>query len=118
MDKEYISVDEIKKFAPTFPDTKEGIATANGWGMAIKRVLSLGRKVIPVAHWVIEEGEYPYCSYCTSYIESEELTPFCPYCGAEMEMPGVPYKEDEWDKADRYYYEKIRDTERDPRFVR
>lgn len=118
MDKEYISVDEIKKLAPTFPDTKEGIATANGWGMAIKRVLSLGRKVIPVAHWVIEEDEYPYCSHCTSYLESEELTPFCPYCGAEMEMPKDLPEEDEWDKADRYYYEKIRDTERDPRFAR
>ena len=82
--------------------------------------LNAPRRTLTTAEWETDDSDgWWYCENCEG--ETETPTPYCPHCGAEMAnwwqaQHPEEQEEDKWDKADRIYYEKIRDTEDDPRF--
>lgn len=102
-------------------DTPEQRWFKQGNNAAIDAALTNGRRVaIAEASWEPDDHDgWWYCENCEE--ETETPTPYCPHCGAEMTnwwqaQHPEEQEEDKWDKADRIYYEKIRDTEGDPRF--
>lgn len=92
-----------------------------GWNAAIDRILKLRRNTFIEAEWEEEDGRW-YCSNCGE--DYDKPTEYCPVCGAEManimdaldKIYPTPHREDKWDKADRVYYDKVRDTDDDPRW--